>query len=199
MRGTFEAPRKGDQFICAGIRWIAESRLCWVGKDFRIWVSTLDRPVLLTSVEEDSDAGSARPFNTVNAALEFLAARKEDDASTNRREGHGQGGGSQGDPGETRSRDLEVGGAINHPRHYGAGPEDPYEAIKIIEAWGLDFCLGNAVKYVSRAGKKGGPEKEAEDLQKAVWYLQRRLSQIKKEADSGTPPKEKNGCSDAHS
>lgn len=66
--------------------------------------------------------------------------------------------------------------AVNHPIHYG-GEESPYEAIKVIEAWGLDFCLGNTVKYISRAGLKD-PAKELEDLQKAGWYLNRRIQQI---------------------
>ena len=52
-----------------------------------------------------------------------------------------------------------------------------YEAIKVIEAWELDFCLGNVVKYVSRAGKKD-PSKELEDLEKAKWYLQRRIDSL---------------------
>jgi hypothetical protein len=67
--------------------------------------------------------------------------------------------------------------AVNHPVHYG-GAENTYEAIKVIEAWGLDFCLGNAVKYISRAGRKD-KAKEVEDLEKAKWYLQRRINQLK--------------------
>lgn len=63
--------------------------------------------------------------------------------------------------------------AVDHPKHYG-GAEDPYEAIKVIEAWGLGFCLGNTVKYISRAGKKD-PAKELEDLKKAKWYLEREI------------------------
>ena len=43
---------------------------------------------------------------------------------------------------------------VEHPAHYG-GENNPYEAIKVIEAWSLNFNLGNAVKYISRAGKKG--------------------------------------------
>ena len=66
--------------------------------------------------------------------------------------------------------------AVKHPEHYG-GEESPYEAIKVIEAWGLDFYLGNTVKYISRAGKKD-PKKLVEDLKKAEWYLQRRISQL---------------------
>lgn len=65
---------------------------------------------------------------------------------------------------------------VNHPAHYG-GEDNPYEAIKVIEAWGLGFCLGNAVKYISRAGKKD-PAKEVEDLRKEVWYLNREIIRL---------------------
>lgn len=65
--------------------------------------------------------------------------------------------------------------AINHPAHYGKGT---YETINVIEAWGLGFCLGNAVKYISRAGKKD-LWKEIEDLEKAAWYIQRRIQKLK--------------------
>lgn len=61
--------------------------------------------------------------------------------------------------------------AVNHPPHYGGG-DNPYEAIKVIEAWGLDFNLGNTVKYIARADKKG---KQLEDLRKARWYLNREI------------------------
>ena len=63
--------------------------------------------------------------------------------------------------------------AVNHPAHYG-GADNPYEAIKVIEAWGLGFCLGNTVKYISRAGKKGDA---LEDLRKARWYLDREIAE----------------------
>jgi hypothetical protein len=69
---------------------------------------------------------------------------------------------------------------VNHPAHYG-GADDPYEAIKVIEAWGLGFCLGNAVKYISRAGKK--PSTDAvTDLRKAAWYVQREIERLSKGA-----------------
>lgn len=61
--------------------------------------------------------------------------------------------------------------SVNHPEYYG-GKDNPYEAIKVIEAWGLGFCLGNAVKYISRAGKKDSA-KLIEDLEKAGWYIRR--------------------------
>lgn len=65
---------------------------------------------------------------------------------------------------------------VNHPKHYG-GESNPYEAIKVIDAWDLDFCLGNTVKYISRAGKKN-PEKEIEDLKKALFYLQYKINKL---------------------
>jgi hypothetical protein len=63
---------------------------------------------------------------------------------------------------------------VNHPNHYG-GENNIYEAIKVIDAWGLGFSLGNAVKYISRAGKKD-PKKEIEDLKKALWYVEHHIS-----------------------
>lgn len=73
------------------------------------------------------------------------------------------------------------GSNVDHPAHYG-GADNPYEVIKVIEAWGLDFCLGNTVKYIARAGKKD-PRAHLEDLRKAAWYLQRRISQIESEGN----------------
>ena len=65
--------------------------------------------------------------------------------------------------------------AVNHPSHYG-GEKNPYEAIKVIEAWGLNFSLGNVLKYMSRAGKKS--DATLEDLKKAAWYLNREIKRI---------------------
>ena len=70
---------------------------------------------------------------------------------------------------------------VNHPEHYG-GVDNPYEAIKVVEAWGLGFHLGNVVKYVSRAGKKGDM---LEDLKKARWYLEREISNLEKSSKDG--------------
>jgi hypothetical protein len=64
--------------------------------------------------------------------------------------------------------------AVNHPEHYG-GSDSTYEAIKVIEAWELGFCLGNVIKYISRAGKKGS---KLEDLKKAQWYLNREIEKL---------------------
>jgi hypothetical protein len=63
---------------------------------------------------------------------------------------------------------------VDHPAHYG-GAEDPYEAIKVIDAWGLGFSLGNAVKYIARAPRKGDP---LTDLRKARWYLNHEIERL---------------------
>ena len=65
---------------------------------------------------------------------------------------------------------------VNHPSHYTDGK---IEVIDFIEDKKLGFHLGNAVKYISRAGKKD-PNKEIEDLEKAIWYIQRKIDQLKK-------------------
>ena len=56
---------------------------------------------------------------------------------------------------------------IYHPHHYTDGK---IEVIDFIDDKGLGFCLGNAVKYISRAGKKD-PDTAIEDLRKALWYI----------------------------
>ena len=62
---------------------------------------------------------------------------------------------------------------INHPPHYQA---NGMEAIDVIEAFSLGFHLGNAVKYILRAGKK--TENSGEDIQKAIWYLERYVKEL---------------------
>lgn len=63
------------------------------------------------------------------------------------------------------------------PSHYGGGDNDPYEVIKVIEAWNLGFFLGNTIKYVARAGLKN-PAKEIEDLEKAKQYIDFRIKEL---------------------
>jgi hypothetical protein len=64
---------------------------------------------------------------------------------------------------------------IIHPTHYG-GKDNPYEAIKVIEAWEAGFNLGNTLKYISRAGKK---DNIIQDLEKALFYLDREIQNRK--------------------
>lgn len=71
----------------------------------------------------------------------------------------------------------QVHDPVNKPAHYTDGK---IEVIDFIEDKKLGFCLGNAVKYISRAGKKD-PDKEVEDLRKAIWYINRRIKEIQGE------------------
>ena len=66
--------------------------------------------------------------------------------------------------------------SVNHPKHYNHGN---IEAIDVIEDWNLDFHLGNAVKYICRAGKKN-LSTDVEDLEKALWYIERKVKLLKK-------------------
>ena len=63
---------------------------------------------------------------------------------------------------------------VNHPKHYTDGR---IEVIEYIEDKNLGFCLGNAIKYISRAGKKE-KDKEIQDLRKATWYIERRIYEL---------------------
>ena len=67
----------------------------------------------------------------------------------------------------------EVPDQVDHPSHY--RKDSGLEAIDAIEAWDLNFNLGNVVKYICRAGLKDNPD-GIEDLEKALWYIQRELS-----------------------
>jgi hypothetical protein len=67
-----------------------------------------------------------------------------------------------------------------HPSHYSSGG---IEAIDVIDAFSLDFNLGNVVKYVLRARLKG---KGVEDLEKAEWYLKRALK-VRQPKDPSPP------------
>ena len=72
---------------------------------------------------------------------------------------------------------------VNHPSHYTDGK---IEVIDYIEDKQLGFCLGNAVKYISRAGKKksgsmSDKEKEINDLRKALWYVERRIKELEEQ------------------
>ena len=61
---------------------------------------------------------------------------------------------------------------INHPAHY---TRYPVEVIELTEH--LNFCRGNAVKYITRAGLKD-PNTEIEDLRKAAWYIKREIDRL---------------------
>lgn len=77
-------------------------------------------------------------------------------------------------------KEINQYNVVNHPSHYA---DSEIEVIDYIEDKKLGFCLGNAIKYISRAGKKQENgrtfrEKEIEDLQKAIWYINRRIYEL---------------------
>jgi hypothetical protein len=78
--------------------------------------------------------------------------------------------------------------SVNHPAHYNSGR---IEVIEAIEDWSLTYHEGNAVKYIARAGRKN-PDKEVEDLQKAIWYLNRKVQLLLSEQDGVVAPKPDN-------
>jgi hypothetical protein len=61
---------------------------------------------------------------------------------------------------------------VNHPKHYTSHPSG-VETIQITEH--MNFCLGNAIKYIMRSELKG---KQLEDLKKAVWYIEREIKRL---------------------
>jgi len=76
---------------------------------------------------------------------------------------------------EHRWRKKTVSDKVNHPSHYNTGK---IEVIDAILDWKLNFCLGNAIKYIARCEHK---ENKEEDLKKAIWYIQKELDNLKGE------------------
>lgn len=62
---------------------------------------------------------------------------------------------------------------VDHPQHYKG---KNFEVIDIINDYGLNFELGNAIKYILRADKKGNKK---QDLEKSIWYLNHELSKFR--------------------
>ena len=78
---------------------------------------------------------------------------------------------------------------VNHPPHYTSHPSG-IECIEVTEH--LDFCIGNAIKYLWRSGLKG--EAKVEDMKKAIWYINRKIELVEKEKEN-----ERQLCSEAQS
>jgi len=70
---------------------------------------------------------------------------------------------------------------VNNPSHYVEGRK--YETFDVIRDWDLGYCLGNAVKYISRAGRKVN---STMDIEKSMWYLQRYLDERSDTANKST-------------
>lgn len=80
------------------------------------------------------------------------------------------------------SNDDKYNDNVNHPKHYTSHPSG-VECIEITKHY--DFCIGNAIKYLWRAGLKSeqgysSDEKQIEDLKKAIWYIQEKINMLEK-------------------
>jgi len=71
---------------------------------------------------------------------------------------------------------------VNHPSHYNSGK---IEAIEYIKDLGIaeDFCVGNAIKYIARAGRKD-EKLNIQDLNKASWYINREIERLSNLSDN---------------
>jgi len=82
----------------------------------------------------------------------------------------------------TPSPSVNIENKVNHPSHYTKHPSG-IECIQIIEHY--NFCVGNAIKYLWRAGLKSEEgksdmDKQIEDLEKAAWYVNREIERLKR-------------------
>lgn len=68
---------------------------------------------------------------------------------------------------------------VKGPSHY--LKDRLFEPVMVIEDWDLNYHLGNALKYISRAGRK---DDVIQDIEKAIWYLRRRLEVEKEKSDT---------------
>lgn len=73
---------------------------------------------------------------------------------------------------------------VNHPEHYGG--DTTYEVVKCLEAWDqLDWCVASAITYLARLGKKHPSlEGQIQELEKAAWFVNRRIEQLKSKGGS---------------
>lgn len=85
---------------------------------------------------------------------------------------------------------------VTHPSHYNTGK---IEVLEFLEDQQLGLHLGNAVKYICRAGRKD-PKKTIEDLEKSAFYLNRKIHLLKAEAEGRAPlrPNEMNSRALGH-
>ena len=74
----------------------------------------------------------------------------------------------------TTNYDAHQRDMVNHPVHYTSHPSG-VEVIEITEH--MNFCLGNAIKYIMRSELKG---KQIEDLKKAAWYINREIDRLQR-------------------
>lgn len=84
---------------------------------------------------------------------------------------------------------MEKSDNVNHPSHY-TSDQSGVECIEIVKH--RDFCVGNAIKYLWRAGLKhdhneDATTKEIEDLRKAIWYINRKIEMLQEKLGQRIP------------
>ena len=89
---------------------------------------------------------------------------------------------------ECDSKAEMISDSVNHPSHYNKGK---IEVADFIADQKLNFDRGNAVKYVCRAGSKD-PDKEIQDLEKAIWYINHEIKMLKGDIENGTKEENRN-------
>lgn len=115
-------------------------------------------PIVLKPEVADSDVfDSSTPDDIIAAVTEAVGKKKEIPVNK-----------------QNEAVKNSASSAVSHPEHYTAGRL--YEPKDVIRDWGLNFNLGNVVKYVARAGRKGD---KLEDLQKARQYLDFEIAALK--------------------
>lgn len=88
---------------------------------------------------------------------------------------------------------MKIADPVNHPKHYVMNPSG-VECIDVVEH--MNFCRGNAVKYIWRAGEKNAAA-EIEDLEKARWYLDREIARLKaRRGETGKAGRDGPSCPD---
>lgn len=150
-------------------------------RDFKVWVTTREEQDAVIAAAEDVGliiTEAARDTTAPPCGLEV-----REDGSVLWRDSSGYAysplPGSTPEEALRRLRAFPKARAsddpVQHPAHYTTGK---IECIDYIEDKELGYHLGNAVKYITRAGKKD-PAKTVEDLEKAVWYIQRKIELLK--------------------
>lgn len=74
-------------------------------------------------------------------------------------------------------RETPADDAVNHPSHYRA---NGIEVIDVIDAFGCNFNIGNAIKYALRYNRKFPVQPSITDLRKSVWYLNHEIEKMEK-------------------
>lgn len=145
--------REGNKLVYLENKRIFESN--WRTRKFTTWIDEFSESDFVDSADGSGDFGNS-----------------EDDPRDNI-------GNDKNNVVSIKKKHDSIHDPVKSPSHYTSGGIEPLTFIES-QGWS-DFHRGNVIKYVSRAGKKGGPDKEIEDLEKAAEYLRRLIETRKKE------------------